>query len=42
MLTSLSSSALVAPNFFLNPQNNVNYIVAVQTPIDADQQRWPT
>jgi multidrug efflux pump subunit AcrB len=34
MLTSLSSSSLVAPNFFLNPQNNVNYIVAVQTPID--------
>jgi multidrug efflux pump subunit AcrB len=24
----------VAPNFFLNPQNNVNYSVAVQTPID--------
>ena len=34
MLTSLSSSSLVAPNFFLNPQNNVNYFVAVQTPID--------
>jgi multidrug efflux pump subunit AcrB len=34
MLTSLSSSVLVAPNFFLNPQNNVNYSVAVQTPID--------
>jgi multidrug efflux pump subunit AcrB len=33
MLTSLSSSSLVAPNFFLNPQNNVNYTVAVQTPI---------
>ncbi len=33
MLTSLSSSVLVAPNFFLNPQNNVNYFVAVQTPI---------
>ena len=33
MLTSLSSSALVAPNFFLNPQNNVNYSVAVQTPV---------
>ena len=32
MLTSLSSSVLVAPNFFLNPQNNVNYFVAVQTP----------
>jgi multidrug efflux pump subunit AcrB len=34
MLTSLSSSSLVAPNFFLNPQNNVNYFVAVQTPAD--------
>ena len=34
MLTTLSSSSLVAPNFFLNPQNNVNYFVAVQTPID--------
>ncbi len=34
MLTSLSSSSLVAPNFFLNPQNNVNYSVAVQTPIE--------
>ena len=34
LLTSLSSSALVSPNFFLNPQNNVNYTVAVQTPID--------
>jgi multidrug efflux pump subunit AcrB len=34
MLTTLSSSVLVAPNFFLNPQNNVNYSVAVQTPIE--------
>ena len=34
ILTSLSSSVLVAPNFFLNPQNNVNYSVAVQTPIE--------
>ncbi|WP_428493403.1 efflux RND transporter permease subunit [Rhodopila sp.] len=33
MLTSLSSSVLVSPNFFLNPQNNVNYSVAVRTPI---------
>ena len=33
MLTSLSSSVLVAPNFFLSPQNNVNYSVAVQTPL---------
>ena len=34
MLTSLSSQSLVAPTYFLNPQNNVNYIVAVQTPIE--------
>ncbi len=33
MLISLSSSVLVAPNFFLNPANNVNYTVAVQIPI---------
>ena len=32
LLISLSSSSLVSPNFFLNPQNNVNYTVAVQTP----------
>jgi multidrug efflux pump subunit AcrB len=34
LLTSLSSSALVAPSYFLNPQNGVNYTVAVQTPLD--------
>ncbi len=34
MLTTLSSSSLVAPSYFLNPANNVNYTVAVQTPID--------
>jgi multidrug efflux pump subunit AcrB len=34
MLTTLSSSSLVAPNFFLNPQNNVNYNVSVQTPLE--------
>src|SRR5207237_87955 len=33
MLISLSSSGLIAPSFFLNPANNVNYAVAVQTPI---------
>ncbi|MGE5237819.1 MAG: efflux RND transporter permease subunit [Chloroflexota bacterium] len=33
-LISLSSSILVAPSFFLNPQNNVNYTVAVQIPLD--------
>ncbi len=31
-LISLSSSALLAPSFFLNPANNVNYTVAVQVP----------
>jgi multidrug efflux pump subunit AcrB len=34
MLISLSSSSLVSPNFFLNPQNNVNYFVSVQTPTE--------
>ncbi len=34
VLTSLSSSSLVAPSFWLSPQNGVNYFVAVQTPID--------
>jgi len=34
LLISLSSSALVSPNYFLNPQNNVNYTVSVQTPIE--------
>jgi multidrug efflux pump subunit AcrB len=34
MLISLASSGLVAPSFFLNPENNVNYSVVVQTPID--------
>jgi CzcA family heavy metal efflux pump len=33
VLTSLSSSGLVWPSFWLNPQNNVNYLVAVQTPL---------
>jgi multidrug efflux pump subunit AcrB len=33
VLTSLSSSQLQSPNFWVNPQNGVNYIVAVQTPI---------
>jgi multidrug efflux pump subunit AcrB len=31
-LVSLSSSILVAPSFFLNPVNNVNYTIAVQIP----------
>jgi len=34
LLTSLSSSAGVAPNFFLSPVNGVNYFVAVQMPIE--------
>lgn len=37
VLISLSSSALVAPNFYLNPENNVNYTVAVQVPIQQVQ-----
>ena len=32
LLTSLSSSSLVSPSFWVNPRNNVNYVVAVQTP----------
>ncbi|HVU50457.1 MAG TPA: efflux RND transporter permease subunit [Polyangia bacterium] len=34
LLTSLSSSSLSSPNFWVNPGNGVNYVVAVQTPID--------
>jgi len=33
LITTLSSSALVAPSFWLSPINNVNYTVAVQTPL---------
>jgi multidrug efflux pump subunit AcrB len=33
MLTSLAGSSLVAPTYFLNPQNGVNYTVAVQIPM---------
>lgn len=32
MLVSLTSSAQTQPNYWLNPQNGVNYLVAVQTP----------
>jgi multidrug efflux pump subunit AcrB len=35
LLTSLSSSSLTSPNFWVSPQNGVNYIVAVQTPIPS-------
>jgi multidrug efflux pump subunit AcrB len=34
MLISLSSSSLVAPSYFLNPVNNVNYTVVVKTPLE--------
>jgi multidrug efflux pump subunit AcrB len=34
VLVSLSSSSLVAPSYFLNPVNNVNYFVAVRLPMD--------
>ncbi len=34
MLISLSSSALVSPSYFLNPQNSVNYTVVVKTPLE--------
>src|SRR5262249_38618719 len=34
MLTSLAGSSLVSPTYFLNPQNGVNYQVAVTTPLD--------
>jgi multidrug efflux pump subunit AcrB len=33
MLISLSSTSQVAPNYWLNPLNGVNYLVAVQTPL---------
>lgn len=32
VLTALSSSSQVAPNYWVNPQNGVNYFVAAQTP----------
>ena len=32
LLVSLSSTNQVAPNFWINPENRVNYRVAVQTP----------
>ncbi len=34
LLTSLSSSVGIAPNFFLSPVNGVNYLVGVQMPIE--------
>jgi multidrug efflux pump subunit AcrB len=32
LLTSLTGSSLVSPSFFVDPKNNVNYSVVVQTP----------
>ncbi len=37
LVTSLSSSTFVAPSFWINPENAVNYFVSVQTPIAAIQ-----
>ena len=34
MLVALSSSSMVAPSFYINPVNNVNYSVAVKVPLD--------
>ena len=38
MLVSLSSSAIVSPSFYINPTNDVNYLVAVKTPLDRFSQ----
>ena len=32
LLVSLASTGQAAPNFWLNPQNGVQYVVSVQTP----------
>ena len=40
MLMSLSSSSQVSPNWWVNPANNVDYLVAVQTPaykVDSEE-----
>jgi multidrug efflux pump subunit AcrB len=40
MLMSLSSSGQVSPNWWVNPANNVDYLVAVQTPsykVDSEE-----
>ena len=34
VLVGLSSSSIIAPSFYLNPDNNVNYPVAVQIPLN--------
>jgi multidrug efflux pump subunit AcrB len=33
MLVSLSSSAVVSPTYYINPENQVNYLVAVEVPL---------
>jgi multidrug efflux pump subunit AcrB len=33
MLVSLSSSAVVSPTYYINPDNHVNYLVAVEVPL---------
>ncbi len=33
MLVSLASSGLVAPSYYVNPANHVNYLVAVEVPL---------
>jgi multidrug efflux pump subunit AcrB len=37
MLITLSSSALVSPSFYINPVNDVNYLVAVKQPLEQMQ-----
>ncbi len=37
MLASLSGSSLISPTYYLNPQNGVNYTVAVVTNVDKLQ-----
>ena len=34
VLVSLSSTTQVTPNYWVNPENRVNYVLAVQTPPD--------
>jgi CzcA family heavy metal efflux pump len=36
VLVSLSSTSQVAPNYWVNPLNRVNYVLAVQTPPDRN------
>ncbi len=39
VLVSLSGTTQVTPNYWVNPQNRVNYVLAVQTPPDRDPDR---